>query len=98
MFSHYYKQGATRIDREYIWGDISVVKSEYIPLAFSDHMGLLTEIKAPFNPSRQTFIFGVRSFKIRNNVACDPSFKKSIASEINKWNEIKKNSGLDILT
>ena len=28
QFSHYYNQGATRIDREYIWGEILIKRSE----------------------------------------------------------------------
>ena len=40
-FSHYYDQGATRIDRQYCWGNLSTSKSVYIPVAFSDHFGLL---------------------------------------------------------
>ena len=50
-FSHYYtfgeSIGATRIDRQYIWGNVDVIKSEYISSAFSDHFGLLTQIKVP---------------------------------------------------
>ena len=51
-FSHFYKfglynTGATRLDRQYLWGDVTAVRSEYIPVAFSDHLGLLTEVKLP---------------------------------------------------
>ena len=60
-------------------------------------MGLLTEVQVPFHPSHQSYIRGVRSFKVRNNVACDLSFKQSISNEMVAWKEIKS-SGLDILT
>ena len=96
-FSHYYSKGATRIDREYIWGEVSIIRSEYIPLAFSDHMGLLTEVSVPFKLSRQSYIRGVKSFKIRNNVASDLTFKKSVAVKMPVWREVK-DCGLDVLT
>ena len=96
-YSHYYKQGATRIDREYHWGDITVRKSEYIPLAFSDHLGLLTEVMVPFSLKRDCFSYGPRSFKIRNNVASDPLFKISVADSMIQWKKIKE-GGLDVLT
>ena len=45
-FSHYYTigniDGATRIDRQYVWGNVTVGSSKYLPVAFSDHCGLLT--------------------------------------------------------
>ena len=96
-YSHYYKQGATRIDREYHWGEIVIKKAEYIPLAFSDHLGLLTEIEVPFIIERSCQIYGSSSFKIRNNVACDSFFKTSVASSMIKWKEMKE-FGLDTLT
>ena len=34
VYSHYYKQGATRIDREYNWGDISVKKVRILSYSF----------------------------------------------------------------
>ena len=97
VYSHYYKQGATWIDREYNWGDITVKKSEYFPIAFSDHMGLLTEVDVPFHLQRADHSHGPRSFKIRNSVATDPFFKNSIANSMSVWKEIKE-SGLDSLT
>ena len=61
-FSHYYNLGATRIDREYYWGDITVNKSAYIPASFSDHFGLLTEVIVPFNVSRLGAVSGRTGF------------------------------------
>ena len=96
-FSHYYKDGATRIDREYSWGNITTIKSEYVPLAFSDHLGLLTEVNVPFSVKRQNYKYGPKTFKIRNNIASDLLFKQSVADEMIKWKEVK-NFGLDTLT
>ena len=47
-FSHYYTcghiNGASRIDRQYVWGLISASRSFYVPLAFSDHYGLIIDL------------------------------------------------------
>ena len=48
VFSRYYEnnraEGATRIDRNYHFGDMRVAQAWYLPLAFSDHFGLITKI------------------------------------------------------
>ena len=93
-FSHYYSQGATRIDRQYHWGDVSVTRSEYIPVAFSDHFGLIIEAKVPYNLCQQIRKDGM--FKVRNDVACDPDFKESVAANIIVWRRML-NNGLDII-
>ena len=74
---------------------MSVTKSEYIPVAFSDHFGLVVEAKVPFKLSQQIRKGG--PFKIKNDVACDPDFKKSVAASITVWKEML-NYGLDIIT
>ena len=43
IYSRYYSSavhgdGATRIDRMYYHGSLQVVKAEYVPIAFSDHL------------------------------------------------------------
>ena len=42
QFSRYYvwkgKEGATRIDRCYSWGNIHVQEAEYLAVSFSDHL------------------------------------------------------------
>ena len=96
-YSHYYNLGATRIDRQYYWGNISVNKSIYIPVAFSDHLGLLTEVAVPFKVSRQYASGGRPNFKIKNDIARDPEFKKSVAAEMCKWKQIR-DFGLDVMT
>ena len=39
--------GASRIDRSYSWGDITIQAAEYISLAFSDHLAHVIEISMP---------------------------------------------------
>ena len=101
-FSHYYTigqiEGATRLDREYTWGDVAVIKSEYVPVAFSDHLGLTTEVKLSGHVSTDACIpKRVMNMKISNEVACDKVFKDRVAEAFPLWEEILKN-GLDILT
>ena len=51
QFSRYYgdsrSDGATRIDRCYHYGDITVKKATYLPLAFSDHHAHVVRIELP---------------------------------------------------
>ena len=72
-FSRYYSDargnGASRIDRQYHYGDITIIEAKYIPLAFSDHHGLLVRISVPpsfsklFCPKRRQ----IRLFKIQSS-------------------------------
>ena len=53
-FSRYYAdsrgEGATRIDRAYHYGNLRISSAEYLPLAFSDHFGLVICVILP-NPA-----------------------------------------------
>ena len=54
-FSRYYGdtrgQGASRIDRQYHWGPLTIKEAKYLPLSFSDHHGLVVTICLP-EPNR----------------------------------------------
>ena len=57
VFSLYYNHsvhgdGATRIDRQYHWGSMTVLEVRYVGLAFSDHHGLIVKIKLPESQSK----------------------------------------------
>ena len=100
-FSHYYKfgnvSGATRLHRQYIWGEVSIKKSDYVPVAISDHLGLATEITLANNFQYCKLPKGTKSFKISNEVACDKQFKSRIFTAMSNSQEIREN-GLDVLT
>ena len=100
-FSHYYTcghiNGASRIDRQYVWGLISASRSFYVPLAFSDHYGLIIDLNVSSSPTRSGFIKGSKNFKIRNEVARDQIFQEKVNSGMQQWKLIQ-NNGLDILT
>ena len=51
-YSRYFKdsfhgEGASRIDRMYHFGDLVVLKADYVGVAFSDHMYLVVKIQLP---------------------------------------------------
>ena len=100
-FSHYYligdTVGATRIDRQYLWGSCSVVKSEYIPSAFSDHFGLLTQVKVPYHAYYKDIDCSPRTSKVSNEVARDKTFHEQVSMAMTDWKRILEN-GLCILT
>ena len=59
QFSRYYvwkgKEGATRIDRCYSWGNMRVQEAEYLVVSFSDHLAHVitfdtSSIKSQNNP------------------------------------------------
>ena len=100
-FSHYYEVGqtscATRIDRQYMWGDVSAINSKYIPVAFSDHLGYCTEMKITKHLGLDTLHRNIKNLKINNNVASDNLFKERVAAALENWKDIRKH-GLDVLT
>ena len=51
-FSRYYEhnkfgEGATRLDRQYHWGNVTVVEASYAGVAFSDHQVHIVKIQLP---------------------------------------------------
>ena len=66
--------------------------------AFSDHLGLLMEVRAPINAHITSPIpRGQAHLKIRDEVAHDPKFQEIVALGMENWKEIR-NNGLDVLT
>ena len=100
-FSHYYTSGdihgATRIDRQYVWGNVTVKSSKYLPIAFSDHCGLLTCLSTPLCLTRHDIPPVPRNFKIRNEVAEDSIFHRQVSTALIDWLKIRE-EGLDTLT
>ena len=79
VFSRYYESkgspGATRIDRQYHWGNIKVTSAEYLPVAFSDHLALNVKIDIPDPISRFCSPRSRPVFKIREDVVRDREFQ-----------------------
>ena len=99
-FSRYYESrgvsGATRIDRQYHWGDILAVQAEYVPIAFSDHLAPNVRVKVPDHLAR---ILSPRSrpqFKLREEIVRDKLFQENVQAAMTMWDEIRK-EGLPVL-
>ena len=101
-FSRYYSRGgeevgASRIDRSYHWGNITVVESEYDAVAFSDHQAHIVTISLPdslvhsISPRSRPF------FKTSPEVVMDKCFKNRLQQEMIGWLEIKER-GLGIIS
>ena len=100
-FSRYYSRGgedvgASRIDRNYHWGDITVIDAEYDAVAFSDHMAHIVTVCLPDNLA---LIRSPRSrpfFKTSPEVVMDRMFKQRLKQEMIGWLDIRQR-GLAIL-
>ena len=67
--------GATRIDRNYHYGEVSVVEAKYLPLAFSDHFAHVVRISVPDQMARFISPKSRATFKLRPEVIMDNLFK-----------------------
>ena len=80
-FSRYYGdsrgQGATRIDTQYHFGDITIKEAEYFHLSFSDHHGIVVFNCLPDPLARILCPKGSPSFKLRDDVINDQEFQQS---------------------
>ena len=93
QYSRYYiakgVQGATRIDRCYVWGRLEVDEAVYIPVSFSDHLGHIVTFKtqtrcASENPRNRSI------FKIKHNLVEDQIFLERIREAYPQWLKIKE--------
>ena len=77
-FSRYYDirgvSGASRIDRQYHWGEIVPVSAVYTLIAFSDHLGHTVSIKTPDPVARMQCSTSCPVFKVREEVLMDKVF------------------------
>ena len=100
-YSHYYHtlhqgHGATRIDRSYHWGRISVIDARYEPIAFSDHMAYIVSLSVPTLSSSSISPRTRPLFKIRPEVIGDKLFQERLADSMKDWEELK-HLGLEVL-
>ena len=100
-FSRFYKventTEATRIDRQYHWGQINIQKCEYIPAAFSDHLGLLVEVNIPQLKIKSRSPKASQQFKIKDEIIYDSIFKSRVNLAMSDW-RIMLSHGLSVLT
>ena len=88
-YSRYYEVrgvvGASRIDRQYHWGEIEVLSAVYTPIAFSDHLALVTKMKVPDQLTRFLCPKSRPIFKIREEVAKDKQFQERVKLAMEDW-------------
>ena len=100
IFSRYYAntraEGATRIDRLYRWGEISVGEAKYCSLAFSDHMAHIVSIILPEQLARILCPKTRPSYKIKQEVVQDSVFQERLKDSMESWEKVKS-FGLDVI-
>ena len=92
QFSRYYvwkgKEGATRIDRCYSWGNINVQEAEYLAVSFSDHLAHVVTFTTPAvkkkNESRRRALYKIKHFVVEDDL-----FQKSVRVSLQEWLLIK---------
>ena len=81
-FSRYYEnsraEGATRIDRNYHFGDVQVIEARYSPLAFSDHLAHIVKISLPDPLARIISPKSRPTFKLKSEVIMDNLFQAKL--------------------
>ena len=82
-YSHYYSSsatntGATRIDRAYSYGQTHILQSEYVPVAFSDHLGYNVSIKLKNDIKKFVLPKSKPFFKISPAVVEDSVFQGNL--------------------
>ena len=80
VYSHYYHtvqlgEGATRIDRSYSWGNLTVVEARYEPIAFSDHMAYIVRLSLPDTSAQMLSPRSRPIFKVSPEVILDSQFQ-----------------------
>ena len=99
-FSRYYEvrgsQGASRIDRQYHWGEVCPFSAEYSPIAFSDHLAHTIRLQVPDSIARMCCPKSRPKFQIREEVARDKDFQEWVRESMQEWNEVREH-GLPVL-
>ena len=101
-FSRYYgnarAEGATRIDQNYHYGELTAKEVKYIPLAFSDHLGLIVRICLPDAMARILSPRSRPSFRLRPEVIKDNTFKQRLEEAMVTWERVKAYQGAEVDT
>ena len=99
-YSRYYDDvrgnGASRIDRQYHWGDITIKDAQYLPLSFSDHHGLVVQVALPDHLERILCPKCRSSFRLKADVINDQLFQCCLSNAMLSWKRIQ-DFGLETL-
>ena len=100
-YSRYYEArgiaGASRINRQYHWGEVVPTQAEYIPIAFSDHLTHTVKIRVPDPLARMYCPRSRPQFKIREEVARDKEFQDRVNRSMEEWEAVRQ-EGLPVLS
>ena len=92
-FSRFYNikgiVGASRIDRQYHWGEISILSAEYIPVAFSDHYAHTIQMMVPDSLARTLCPKSRPVFKVKEEVAYDKDFQDRVKMAMDEWGDVR---------
>ena len=102
-YSRYYGHerfgdGATRIDRTYHYGEMTVKEAFYVAVAFSDHLGLIVKYSLPGNFGCLKSPKNRPLFKANPDIVKDPIFQARLKDNFTLWSEVQQKLDLDILT
>ena len=88
QFSRYYvwkgKEGATRIDRCYSWGEVIVQEAEYLVVSFSDHLAHVVTFDTP-TIRKQNVTKKKSIYKIKHHIVDDDTFLFNVRSKFPEW-------------
>ena len=92
-YSRYYddvrSQGASRIDRQYHWGNVTIKEAKYLPMSFSDHHGLVVQVLLPDPLGKILCPKGRPSFRLKGDVIGDTIFQDSLREAMLGWRRIQ---------
>ena len=78
------KEGATRIDRCYSWGNVNVQEAEYLAISFSDHLAHVITFNTPTFRNRNK-AYRKSLYKIKHFVIEDEKFQKNVRNSFQEW-------------
>ena len=101
-YSRYYNRGggevgASRIDRCYHWGSVTVLDSSYEAVAFSDHFAHIVTVIPPDHTRISASSKSRPFFKTSPELVCDEVFKAWLQRDMMDWQEVL-GRGLNILS
>ena len=93
-FSHFYSNtrvgnGATRIDRAYSYGDITVAEAKYVSVAFSDHLSYIVSLQVPTQVEALSSPKYRQLFKTTPTVVKDRVFQDRLRDNMEEWKKVK---------
>ena len=84
-------EGASRIDRCYHWGNLSVQEAEYHAISFSDHLSLRVVYSLPCRLARMVAPQAKPHFKIPPHVVDDDNFRENLCQTFEIWQQVREN-------